>query len=352
MLKATDCTGDCGVEAMAFFSKRPRFPSEWKKIRGELADYMAEVSGIQVWQDAYRSCQEDVAAAPLDHSASCGGMGPPPVLEGTVKRQVGLTQMPARGSSASSSSASGTSGSNAASSLSLPGPGLQPDAIAALAVAGSELAAAGSGGVGPLEGTAMASTSTSSLVGSALVAVVPASSAPSLAELDAAASASVAPQPEPELEVAAALVFVEPAATATDFQPSEGPPPPLPPPPLPPAIVVAGPQAFRDWLTSMPALDLEAISCNYAAFKAAEILWQDEHKSIKASASACTLRRRNTASKAGFRLATGLAYLEWRRGVGAASRSPLKAVRRLSIGVGGFHGDTSATASPAVTFHP
>jgi hypothetical protein len=29
---------------------------------------------------------------------------------------------------------------------------------------------------------------------------------------------------------------------------------------LPPAIVVAGPQAFRDWLTSMPALDLEAIS--------------------------------------------------------------------------------------------
>ena len=324
VLRATDCTGDCGIDAMAFLSKRPRFPSVWKKIREELAAYMDEVSGIPVWQDAYRSCQEDAVAAPPDHSASCGGMGPPPTLAAKGQRLGGLTEMPARGSSASSSSGSGASGSTAASSLCVPGLGGKLDAIAALPVVGSALARNASSG-GPLDGAAPATTSDSSLAGSAVAAVAPISSCPPCAELESAASA--ASPPEPKLAVAAALVFAEPAALA--------PPPPLPPPPLPPVIVVAGPQAFRAWLTSLSTSDMEVTSRSYAAFRDAEALWQKEHKDHAVSAAECPPRRRHVASKVGFRLATGLAYLKWRREVGATSASPLKAERRTRTYLGG-----------------
>ena len=121
---------------------------------------------------------------------------------------------------------------------------------------------------------------------------------------------------------------------------------------LPPVIVVAGPQAFRAWLTSLSASDLDVTSRSYAAFKDAEAVWQKEHKDHAVSAAECPPRRRHVASKVGFRLATGLAYLKWRREVGATSASPLKAERRTRIWVGGVQGDTSATASPALPVHP
>ena len=80
-------------------------PSVWREIREKLASFMCEVSGIPVWQEVWRCCQEDWCQEDKRDdlpsvSASCGGMGPP-----LLAKPVGPRMPKLSGSSATSSSA-------------------------------------------------------------------------------------------------------------------------------------------------------------------------------------------------------------------------------------------------------
>jgi hypothetical protein len=121
------------------------------------------------------------------------------------------------------------------------------------------------------------------------------------------------------------------------------PPPQLPPAPmLPPALPApvteledgmvgevvrpAGCQAetFQNWLQSLDADKLQAITKNYFSFKAAEEIWRQEHPVLKPKVSRGTPKLRHVASKLNYRLATGIAYQRWRSDAGKESASPLK----------------------------
>ncbi len=118
---------------------------------------------------------------------------------------------------------------------------------------------------------------------------------------------------------------VPPAGPLTSSSPA---PPPLPPPDEEPpvdgaaaAVAVAGPRAFREWLTSRSAYQLSELTKSPAKFQAAEAQWRREE--LKAN-DAAPIRRRNVANKLNLKYATALSYSKWKAGPGEASRAPLK----------------------------
>jgi hypothetical protein len=57
-LKATDASGDCGIDAMSYHAGETRCSPTWRCIRKELSQFMIEVQSCQHWQDAFVCCQE------------------------------------------------------------------------------------------------------------------------------------------------------------------------------------------------------------------------------------------------------------------------------------------------------
>jgi hypothetical protein len=110
--------------------------------------------------------------------------------------------------------------------------------------------------------------------------------------------------------------------------------PPLPPPPLPPpceepleseavnAVAVAGPRAFAEWVSQLPLEQLREMTRSASAFVQAEADWRAAHP--KHEAAAAHPRRKNLASHVNFKYATGLDFLDWRKGAGRTSRAPHK----------------------------
>ena len=81
MLKQTAAQGDCGIDVMAFHSRRPRTAPSWKTIRKELADFMFACSERPEWQEVYFCCEgggESGPAAKAKQPTKSGDMGPPP----------------------------------------------------------------------------------------------------------------------------------------------------------------------------------------------------------------------------------------------------------------------------------
>ena len=81
MLKATESTGNCAFDAMAYHTHQVREPATWQSIRDVVADYMIEVSDRKEWQVAWCACCENAQAVPGGKAAPGGpkgkGMAPP-----------------------------------------------------------------------------------------------------------------------------------------------------------------------------------------------------------------------------------------------------------------------------------
>ena len=60
VLKHTTRAGDCGIDVMAYHSRRVRVPSTWKTIRDELANFMLDVQNHPDWQHSFVACQEPI----------------------------------------------------------------------------------------------------------------------------------------------------------------------------------------------------------------------------------------------------------------------------------------------------
>lgn len=133
-----------------------------------------------------------------------------------------------------------------------------------------------------------------------------------------------------------ALVEGTPAPQSNPTPPSVAPqpssPPPLPPPKLPPPgdtsapALVDGtsppPAGFQEYLRTLDAERLAAITSDYFSFRAAQDDWNAKHPKCKLKAP---LRKgQQRATPVSYRLAVGMRFLQWLEMCGATTRSPLK----------------------------
>jgi hypothetical protein len=160
----------------------------------------------------------------------------------------------------------------------------------------------------------------------------PAASMPGSAQSTSAASLAAVCAPSPVASKLASCSALPPLPPPPLPPPCEE--PPLPPPPLPPpceepleseavnAVAVAGPRAFAEWVSQLPLEQLREMTRSASAFVQAEADWRAAHP--KHEAAAAHPRRKNLASHVNFKYATGLDFLDWRKGAGRTSRAPHK----------------------------
>ena len=54
----TQAAGDCGIDAMSYYTALPRTASSFKAVRKSLADFMVSVAAKPEWQRIFGTCQE------------------------------------------------------------------------------------------------------------------------------------------------------------------------------------------------------------------------------------------------------------------------------------------------------
>ena len=98
-LKATNTTGDCGIDAMAHHSGAVRNRAVFQNIRDELSAALLERCEQPAWQDAFVACREhDPSAGPAGPAdAAAGGMGPPPARRQGLRALRLLDRLPLQG---------------------------------------------------------------------------------------------------------------------------------------------------------------------------------------------------------------------------------------------------------------
>ena len=84
-----------------------------------------------------------------------------------------------------------------------------------------------------------------------------------------------------------------------------------------------GPPSFVAFLKSLPADEARNNCSSYYAFKEAEEKWLKANPRIKKAVMKRGVRRRNTDSKVRYRLATGMAFIAWRKEEGKDSKRKL-----------------------------
>ena len=262
VLLPTDSSGDCGLDCMSHILGQLRARENWDAIRGRLAGFIRRVADDEMWQDAFRCCQEmpDSVVA----GASVGGMGPPAgSSSGSSSSQAPPTKVACKTSSAEASShakrARHDADAEASSHANSPGNVARQDAVAEAS-----------------------SHDSSTVAGSPPRAIV--------GRQDAVAEAS-----SQELS---------PAASSQ--------PPPMPPPPVP---------TFGEWLHARSQDTLEAFTKSIEAFSEAEKQWKVEFPLVQKTPSAA---RQHRSTKVRYRLAVGLAFLKWRSGAGRDSKAQHK----------------------------
>jgi hypothetical protein len=65
ILRPTNSTGDCGIDAMSHHFSQPREAATWLAIRNHIADHMVRIADDPAWHAVYYACQErQIADAP------------------------------------------------------------------------------------------------------------------------------------------------------------------------------------------------------------------------------------------------------------------------------------------------
>jgi hypothetical protein len=54
----TQAAGDCGIDAMSYYTSLPRTAPSFKAVRKSLADFMVLVAAKPEWQRVFGTCQE------------------------------------------------------------------------------------------------------------------------------------------------------------------------------------------------------------------------------------------------------------------------------------------------------
>jgi len=259
-LEVTAAQGDCCVDCMAYWAGRPRTLETYSAIRVHLAEFAASVADDPRWQAAFRWCAE--------------GPSQPAGLELAAMRER-LVPL-----------ASGAHGPSWADEpdQSLPEVGFAelPDASR------SEAAALRTPAKRPRTGCRSPSPRP------AAAAVEGAS------PLSSACAASAAGDTE-----------VSPSAAGTS--------------PLGTPVAAAGRAGFRQWLLAFPEEERQKRVRSYAAFIEAQSEFAAAVPARKPSAALAERGPKAVyrATKVRERLATGVAYLAWRRGEGKESKAPL-----------------------------
>lgn len=271
-LKRTQASGDCGIDCLCFFDGESRDLASFSTMRHKLADLLETKFADESWREVFcMSAEHTACPAAVVSSSSSGGMGPP--------SGGGLL----------------ASGSPAAS---------EPLQAFEDGIVGEQPASVGN------------ALAASSSPGNALAA----SSSPN------DGGAHVQP-PAADGALTALSSHLPPAL----------PPPPLPPPlddelseAMPPSSVVSGPGVhanFVEYLKCKPGTELSNAVVDYKSFMAAQAAWEERNPRRRIVKKTC-IKQTTRSTTLKYRMATAVAYLEWRKGPGAGVKDHLKAWAR------------------------
>ena len=70
-IKETEATGNCGVDTMTYADNcSERNEASWSALRAELSQYMHDISGLDLWHDCFKVCQEAKIKSKVVHPKS------------------------------------------------------------------------------------------------------------------------------------------------------------------------------------------------------------------------------------------------------------------------------------------
>ena len=292
----TVADGNCGPDAMAHMRALPRVQKTWDAVRTDLAAFMRRIRKDNLWQDAFKACQEmDTAGEALP---VVGGLGPSVAVcgLGSAVASVLRPALAAAGGIGPSAAASSKQGVATAFLFGAVPPMASPPPPSKPVPAPP-----------PSQASPPFQPAPAPPPSSALVPASPSVAAPAsvLAPASCAVASDSVPASPSDAASAPSSVVASASVPASSAEP-------------------AAKLSFQQWLHNKNAEELASVTSSLEDFRAAEKEFIRDHVPPSTKGKEAEKRRPHTATKVNHKSATGFAYQKWRAGPGQSSAAPLR----------------------------